>query len=141
MTSQEPFSPEQPPDRDADADAGVSAESATFAHSDVSDAAAPPQGYAAPPGYVGQPPGAPHQLPSTDPVSIVALVAGVLGTGPLAFVLGAIGLRRTVGGVRRGRGMAWAGAILGLLATIGWLLLIAFVVFIVNNADQTTGLS
>ncbi|WP_432565681.1 DUF4190 domain-containing protein [Kineococcus sp. SYSU DK003] len=58
---------------------------------------------------MSRPPGA----ASTDGFSIAALVTGVVGIGPVAFALGAVGLHRT--GSRRtpGRGFAVAGMVLG----------------------------
>ncbi|MDN4479976.1 DUF4190 domain-containing protein [Demequina muriae] len=82
--------------------------------------------YATTPQYAAAPQGgpgygsAPATAPGTDGPSIAALVTGVLGLGVVATVLGAIGLRRTAGGQRRGTGMAWAGVILGLIGTIIW---------------------
>lgn len=61
--------------------------------------------------------------PRTDGVSVAALVAGVLGTGPVALVLGLVGLRRTRPGApvrRAGRGLAVAGVALGALGTLAW---------------------
>lgn len=88
---------------------------------------APQAGYAQP-GY-SQPPAptytapSPYQQPTsggTDGISIAALVTGLLGTGPLAVVLGAVGLRRTADGRRGGTAMAWVGLAFGLVATVVW---------------------
>lgn len=69
--------------------------------------------------------------PGTDGVAVAALVAGVLGTGPVALALGLVGLRRTRPGARvprRGRGLAVAGVVLGALGTLAWVPLIAVLV-------------
>jgi hypothetical protein len=69
--------------------------------------------------------------PRTDGVAVAALVTGVLGTGPVALALGLVGLRRTRAAApepRRGRGLAVAGVVLGALATLAWVPLIAVLV-------------
>lgn len=53
-------------------------------------------------------------LARTDPVSVAALVTGVLPTGPVAAVLGVLGIRRTGRGGRPGRPLAVVGLVLGL---------------------------
>lgn len=86
-----------------------------------------PYGYPEPfyaPGWTPPP-------PPTDGVSVAALVTGVLGTGPVALVLGLVGLRRTRPAAprpRRGRGLAVAGVVLGAVATLAWVPLIAVLV-------------
>lgn len=84
----------------------------------------PPPGGSAPYGGGTNPyGGAPHSAPgtpggSTDGVSIAALVTAVLCcTGPVAIVLGIIGIVRTKDGKRRGRWMAMVGLVGGVLAT------------------------
>lgn len=76
----------------------------------------PPPGGAnpyGPPGW-GSEPDAPM-----DGVSIASLVTAVLCcTGPIAVVLGIIGIVRTKAGQRRGRWMAVVGIVVGVLATI-----------------------
>nr|WP_277344708.1 DUF4190 domain-containing protein [Cellulomonas sp. IC4_254] len=59
------------------------------------------------------------------------MVTGMLGTGPVALVLGLVGLRRTRPAAprpRRGRGLAVAGVVLGAVATLAWVPLIAVLV-------------
>lgn len=59
----------------------------------------------------------------TDPVAVTSLVTGVLGLGPVALVLGLVGLRRTRRGAspeRRGRGLAITGTVLGAVGTLAW---------------------
>lgn len=56
--------------------------------------------------------------PKTDGVSIAALVTGLLCCGPLSLILGIVGMGRTKGGQRKGRGMAIAGIVLGVLGLI-----------------------
>jgi hypothetical protein len=53
----------------------------------------------------------------TDGISIAALVTGLLGLGPVAIGLGIGGLARTRRNGTGGRGMAWAGIILGVIGT------------------------
>lgn len=75
----------------------------------------------------------------TDGIALASLITGVVGTGPVALVLGIIGLRRTGPGKKGGRGFAIAGTILGGLGTLGWivgLILILTAVNAVNNAVQ-----
>lgn len=70
------------------------------------------------------PPGAPPPygvIPAgpVDPVSVAALVTAALCcTGPVAIVLGIVGVVRTRGARRRGRWMAVVGLIGGVLATL-----------------------
>jgi hypothetical protein len=69
--------------------------------------------------------GAPHgggfqnQPPKTDGVSVASFVLSLLCcTGLIGLILGFVGLSRTKGGKRKGRGFAIAGIVLGLLGTI-----------------------
>lgn len=87
---------------------------------------AQPGGYGAPPppgsfgGYGAPAPFGNELPPKTDGVSIASLVTALLCcTGPVAVVLGIVGIRRTKGGQRKGRGLAVAGLVIGVLATIG----------------------
>ncbi|MDM7830342.1 DUF4190 domain-containing protein [Cellulomonas edaphi] len=73
-------------------------------------------------------PGWQEPKPPTDGVSIAALVTGLLALGPVAVVLGLVGLYRTTKRGTRGRGLAIAGIVLGALATVAWLVLVAVVV-------------
>jgi hypothetical protein len=78
-----------------------------------SAAQVPPPDYGTPPPYGVRPP--------TDGFSIAALVLGILPftAGLLGIVFGILGLRRTAGGKRSGRGMAIAGIVLGSLWLAG----------------------
>jgi len=90
----------------------------------MSESPAPDPGYAAvyyAPGW--QPPKAP-----VDGVSVAALVTGVLALGPVALVLGIVGLYRTTKRGTRGRGLAVTGIVLGILASIAWVVLAVVVV-------------
>ena len=84
--------------------------------------------------YPAQQPGAPIGGPGqpatggTDGVSLGALIAGLLGGGFIAIILGATGLRRTATGARSGTGMAWTGIVLGTLGTIAWTALITWAI-------------
>jgi len=75
----------------------------------------------------------------TDGVSIAALVTGILTLGPLPLILGIVGLRRTRRDGTRGRGMAIAGVVLGVLSTLAWTgiaILIAMGLGALSNAVQ-----
>lgn len=119
-------------------------------------------GYPAYPGYPGQPgqPGYPGgnppagggpypygaapypgpQAPTTDGVSIAALVTSLLGMNVVAVVLGILGLRRTRKNGTQGRGLALAGLIIGaveLVAVIGiGIAIVAAVVAHENDIDS-----
>src|SRR5690606_27213037 len=83
----------------------------------------------------------PQQQPAntgTDGFAIAALVSGVLGTGIVALILGIVGLRRTSGGVRAGKGMSWAGIILGVVGILGWTAAIVGLVMFINDVDNGT---
>ena len=54
-----------------------------------------------------------------EPLAVWSLVAGVLLVGPVALVLAILALRRIARRGTRGRGLAIAGAVLGVLATLG----------------------
>jgi hypothetical protein len=66
--------------------------------------------------------------PRTDGVAVASLVTGVLGLGPVALGLGIAGLRRTRPGGLRGRGLAVAGVVLGVVGTLAWLATVAVAV-------------
>ncbi|TGO05526.1 septum formation family protein [Serinibacter arcticus] len=53
-----------------------------------------------------------------DGVSVASVVAGALGTGPIALALGLIGLRRTTRSYRRSPRIAATGVVLGSIGTI-----------------------
>lgn len=97
----------------------------------------PPQpGYPAP-GY-GAYQQVPHHAPNpVDGVSIAAFVTGLLWTGPIAIILGAIGLKRTAAAIRSGRWMAWTGLILGIVGTISWIAVVAFVSWVSGVSTET----
>lgn len=70
--------------------------------------------------YPPPPPGGAFEQPKTDGVSIAALVLSLICCAPVGLVLGILGVRRTKGGVRKGRGLAIAGVVLGLLGLLVW---------------------
>ena len=111
MTPPDPFSPEGASHYDADVNPAY-------------------EQYYSQPAHAAMPGGAPAVRGTTDGLSVGALVAGLLGGGPIAVVLG---LRRTANGMRTGRGLAWAGLILGVLGTLA---LIAAVVLLVWAGGQ-----
>ncbi|MEZ0578671.1 DUF4190 domain-containing protein [Nocardioides sp. MH1] len=71
--------------------------------------------------YPPPPGGGGFEQPKTDGVSVAALVTGILccTVGLIPIILGFIGLSRTKGGQRKGRGFAIAGIILGIVGLIG----------------------
>jgi hypothetical protein len=88
--------------------------------------------------YGQQPPSNPYGPPGggsgfnepakTDGVSVAALILGILCCGPGSLILGFVGLSRTKGGKRKGRGMAIAGIVLGIIGLIANAVLIIGVV-------------
>lgn len=81
------------------------------------------------PGY-----GAPQQPVKTDGVSIASFILSLLCcTGLIGLILGFVGLSRTKGGQRKGRGFAIAGVVLGALGVLAG---IGFGVFIAFFASQ-----
>ncbi|GMA30122.1 DUF4190 domain-containing protein [Litorihabitans aurantiacus] len=101
-----------------------------------------PTGAGAPPSSPGQPAGAFSSPPSEmagqsagagpsfampqltqaplDAVSVAAVVTGVLATGPVALVLGLVGLRRTTRSWLRSPRIAVTGIVLGAVGSIAW---------------------
>lgn len=61
------------------------------------------------------------EQPKTDGVSIASLVLGLLCCAPVGLILGFVGISRTKGGKRKGRGLAIAGVVLGLLGLLAWI--------------------
>ena len=53
-----------------------------------------------------------------EPTAVWSLVTGVLGLGPVALVLAVVALRRIASRHTRGRGLAIAGVILGVVGTL-----------------------
>lgn len=105
-----------------------------------------PNPYGAPQGGSGYPPppgggygagysgGSDPLPPKTDGLSIAALVVSFLCVcAPVGVILGIVGLSRTKGGKRKGRGLAIAAIIVGILMT---LLSAAIVIFAVVLADK-----
>ncbi len=112
----------------------------------------PPGGYGPPPGMGGypappQPPGGgypqpqpgfggPVAAPSTHPLAIVSLVAGIFvcfpGAGLAAVICGFLGRSAIAKDPARysGSGMALAGIILGFVHLAGWVLYVLLVVVI-----------
>lgn len=113
----------------------------------------PPNPYGGPGGtgggaYPPPPPGSGgfEQPPKTDGVSIASLVLSLLCCGPVGLVLGIIGIRRTKNGQRKGRGLAIAGVVLGVLAlvvdvlaVIGLVAGVGFLSSIVQPEDAKVG--
>ena len=93
--------------------------------------------YGAPQG--GSPYGQPFGAPGTEPVktdglSIAALIVSFLCClGFVGTILGFVGLRRTKGGQRKGRGLAIAAIVIGLIMSLASAGLIALLVFAVDQ--------
>jgi hypothetical protein len=74
-------------------------------------------GYGPPPG--GFPGGPSNEQPKTDGVSIAALIVSFLCClAPIGVILGFVGLSRTKGGQRKGRGLAIAGIVVGIIVSL-----------------------
>ena len=80
-----------------------------------------PDRYAYPAPYYA--PGWQTPRPALDGASLAAFVTGLLGLGPVPVVLGAVGLSRTRGAVRRGRVFAWVGLALGIAGVLAYTVL------------------
>jgi hypothetical protein len=66
----------------------------------------------------------------TDPVSVAALVTGIVGLAPVAVALGVVGLVRTKRAGVGGRRLAVTGIALGMLWGIGFLTVFVFAVLL-----------
>lgn len=77
-------------------------------------------------------------VPQTRRRALVIVCGPGCAVNPLAVILGAIGLGRTGGGMRSGRWMAWTGVALGIVGTISWIAVIAFVVWVSGASDPTS---
>lgn len=88
------------------------------------------QPYGPPPGGAGEPGGYGGLGPDGPPLDIVSVLGLVLGflLAPVGLVLSILGLVRTSGGRRRGRGFAIAGVVVSLVVTVLLGLLIAALV-------------
>ncbi|MBD8059303.1 DUF4190 domain-containing protein [Cellulomonas sp. JH27-2] len=62
------------------------------------------------------------------------MVTGLLALGPVALVLGLVARRRIASRSTRGRGLAVAGIVLGILGTLAW----AAILLVVVLTDRTT---
>lgn len=98
---------------------------------------------AQPPGYQPYPAGAPMPMKQGNSgMAIASLVCSLVGVIPcfwlfqimglLGTVFGFVGLKQTKDGARRGRGMALAGLIIGIVLVVGC---IGFWIYFTTNAD------
>lgn len=112
-----------------------------------------PGGYGAPPpggGYGAPPPPGGYAPSGTNTKSVWALVLGIVGllccaffTGVPAIILGRSAQREidTSGGIQGGRGMATAGFVLGIIASVWgvvWIILVASGVVNFNSSFRTS---
>jgi hypothetical protein len=79
-----------------------------------------PYGQQPPNPYGGAPGGGFNAPVKTDGVSIASLVLSLLCCAPVGLILGFVGIKRTKGGQRKGRGLAITGIVLGLLGVLAW---------------------
>lgn len=90
-------------------------------------------GYGPPPGG-GTPGGFGSQPPKTDGVSVASFILSLLCcTGLIGLILGFVGLSRTKGGQRKGRGFAIAGVVLGIGSVLLGIGAAIFFVFLANT--------
>lgn len=90
-------------------------------------------GYGPPPGG-GTPGGFGSQPPKTDGVSVASFVLSLLCcTGLIGLILGFVGLSRTKGGQRKGRGFAIAGVVLGIGSVLAGIGAAVFLVFFAQS--------
>jgi len=61
-----------------------------------------------------------NQPAKTDGVSIASLVLSLICCAPVGLILGFVGIKRTKGGQRKGRGLAITGVVLGLIGLLAW---------------------
>lgn len=99
----------------------------------------PPYGAPPPPGQnpygaTPYPGGGEPAGQKTDGVSIAAFVTSLVCCAPVGLVLGIVGMRRTKDGQRKGRWAAVTGLILGILGTIGLIVVGIFVAFVISNS-------
>lgn len=99
-----------------------------------------------PPQQVYQEPQQPYYAPQPPPatvdlVSALSLTTGAISVfvlpillGPAAIIMAVAGLVRTQHGRHTGRGMAWAGLVLGILAVL-WLVWVEFLLAFVTAYD------
>ena len=88
--------------------------------------------------YPPPPPGGGFEEPKTDGVSVASFILSLLCcTGLIGLILGFVGLSRTKGGQRKGRGFAIAGIVLGIVSL---LVGAAAVLFLVVFANVTVSL-
>ncbi len=88
-------------------------------------------GYGPPQG--GFPGGSDSLPPKTDGLSIAALILSLACCPPVGVILGFVGLSRTKGGKRKGRGLAIAAIIVGIITS---LISVAAIVGLVILADK-----
>jgi hypothetical protein len=124
-----PSGPPQPnPDVDSSAPVADSSHHATA--SVVPPPLMPPPGAGT--GWSGTPS---TPVPGSNGLAIAALCCGILGIVPLAavvaIVLGIVALNQLRDRIQRGKGMAIAGLVLGVLWALGW---VAFIVAVATDA-------
>ncbi len=88
----------------------------------------PPGGYQPPPGYQPYGAGGPAPMPTNSGMAIASMVLSLVGLIPcfwlfqvpglLGLIFGFVGLNQTKDGARRGRGMAIAGLVIGIILVV-----------------------
>lgn len=99
----------------------------------------PPPTYSAPPGYQPYGAGVPPQ-PTNSGMAIAGMVLSLVGLIPcfwvfqipavLGTIFGFIGMKQTKGGARKGRGMAIAGVVVGIILIV---VAVAFWVWVASH--------
>jgi uncharacterized membrane protein len=96
----------------------------------------PPGGYQPPPGYQPYGAGGPAQAPTNSGMAIASMVLSLVGLIPcfwvfqipglLGLIFGFVGLNQTKDGSRKGRGMAIAGLVIGIILVVVAVLFVVY---------------
>ena len=83
--------------------------------------------------------GGPTHVVPTSGLAVGGFVLALLGIAPAGLWLSLAAMRHTRTGARGGHGFAVAGAIIGGLGTLGWLLFVLFVVGVGAAMESPSG--